>query len=356
MAERKLVTIQKIEEVQPIEGADKIEKVRVQGWWVVSNKGEFKEGDLCVFYEIDSLLPDIEMYAFLKRGSTLKRMLVDGEVKVGIRLKSIKLKGQISQGLVLPISHFFKNENGHIDDSFSMNVVGTDVTEELGVIKFEPPLPAELAGKVKGFFPGFIPKTDEERVQNLGDMIQRHQGILLYVTEKLDGASATYYKKDGIFGVCSRNLELLETEGNTIWAVARLLRLEERMPDGYAIQGELIGEGIQSNPLKIKGQEFYAFNVYEISIGKYLDFSDLHNFLRIKGIKMVPIISDIFRLMHTVEELIRMADNPSLINPLALREGIVFRPLTEMRTMMNGVEGRLSFKSISNDYLLTHEQ
>ena len=349
---RHLVTIQTIKEIQPIENADKIERVKVKEWWVVTQKDNFKVGDLCVFFEIDSFLPfEDKKYSFLQKGNSQKRMLVDGVEKIGFRLKTIKLKGQLSQGLVLPISEFltdishdvFEHPENHIDE---------DISELLGVIKYEQPVPAELSGKIKGFFPTFIPKTDEERIQNMSDVLSG-----FYVTEKVDGCSVTFYKKDGIFGVCSRNLELLDTEGNTQWRIARELNLPERLSDNFAIQGELVGEGIQKNPLKINGQTIYFYNVYKINTfidsarGMFLNFEDFKGFIESLSLKTAPIIDENFVLPKSVDVLLEYANGKSLINPNVAREGIVVRPKIE-----STYKGRrLSFKAISNEYLLKEE-
>ena len=214
---RKLVTIETIREVKPIEGAGAIEAVRVRDWWVVAKKGEFNVNDACLYYEIDSFLPVKPQYDFLLRGSKPKKVLVDGVEREGILLKTIKLRGQLSQGLVLPLPDGIFGETG------------TDVSELLGVIKYEAPISPELTGKVKGNFPSFIPKTDEERIQNMSDVLAG-----FYVSEKLDGTSVTYYKKDGVFGVCSRNLELLEGE-TTQWRMAKELDLQNKLPDNFAV-------------------------------------------------------------------------------------------------------------------------
>ena len=198
--ERKLASIRRITDIQPIPNADAIEVVVVGGWKVVTKKGEFNVGDLCVYCEIDSFLPILPQYEFLRKSSYKK--LSTGEE--GFRLRTIKLRGQVSQGLVLPLSVL---PGGR--ELFE----GMDVTEVLSITKYEPPIPASLAGKVKGLFPSFLHKTDEERVQNLANEF----GILhlfqpnktYYVTEKLDGSSATFYFRNGEFGVCSRNLEYL---------------------------------------------------------------------------------------------------------------------------------------------------
>ncbi len=234
--------------------------------------------------------------------------------------------------------------------------VGYDVSEILNIVKYEPLIPAHLAGKVKGFFPGFLRKTDEERIQNCADLLEKHRGEIFYITEKLDGASVTIYKKNGELGVCSRNLELLDTEDNTIWKIAKEKNLQEKLLDNFAIQGEIIGEGIQKNPLKSKGQELYAFNVYDIKNQRYLDFGDFITFCYNINIKIVPILDNEYVMNHTIETILKSAEGPSLLNPNVNREGIVVRPIKEDIDEINGSMSRLSFKVVSNDYLLTNEQ
>ena len=358
--ERKLASIQRIGNILPIEGADAIEIVTVNSWKVVSKKGEFKEGDLCVYFEIDSFLPVREEFEFIRK-SSYKKM---GDVE-GFRLKTIKLRGQVSQGLCLPLNILEGPDEfvigvskqpwgdqlqiGPYDDAFVIEE-GADVTEYLGVLKYEPPVPAELAGKVKGLFPGFIRKTDEERIQNMtkeyDSMLDKHY----YVTEKLDGSSATYYFKDGVFGVCSRNLELLETEGNTFWKVARELLIEEKLRnigENYSIQGELIGEGVQGNPYKIKGQTVLIFNIFNIDKQEYLSLDDMVHFLHKinvddKPLELVPVVNYDYKLPPTIEEIIRYADGKSRLNEGTDREGIVIR----------NRDKSISFKAISNTFLL----
>jgi RNA ligase (TIGR02306 family) len=177
--ERKLASIQVIEDLQPIPDADLIEVATVKGWKLVVKKGEYKIGDKAIYCEIDSFLPIKEQYEFLRK-SSFKRM---GDIE-GFRLRTIKLRGQVSQGLLLPIANSIA-----VKESLE---IGQDVSESLGIIKFEPPIPAELSGVMKGSFPNFIPKTDEERIQNLTDVYDNFKKSMFYVTEKLDGSSATY--------------------------------------------------------------------------------------------------------------------------------------------------------------------
>jgi RNA ligase (TIGR02306 family) len=332
---RKLASIQRIEEIQPIEGADNIEKIRIQGWWCVSKKGEFKIHDLCMYFEIDSLLPNIPQFSFLSKGSTLKKSLIENGKEVeGFRLKTVKLRGQISQGLALPLSSFPEIKNQEI---------GFDVSQQLEIHKYEPPIPVHLSGEVKGLFPGIIPKTDEERVQNCIELLEKYKGQRFYISSKLDGSSSTFFKDDE-FGVCGHNIEFKENDKTIFWKLAKQYDLKNRLPNGFAIQAETAGEGIQSNRLKLKGVDLYAFYVFDIKKWQYLKLDDMLLFIKDIGLKTVPILDDNFILNHTCEELLKMADGPSPLNPSCLQEGIVFR-------LYDSFE-KISFKAVSNAYLL----
>ena len=335
---RKLASIRKISDIQSIPGADMIELVIVDGWKVVVAKNvEHKVGDMVVYCEIDSFLPIKEEFEFLRKSSYKK--MSDGTE--GFRLRSIKLKGQISQGLILPLKDLQLLNKDLLE-------VGMDVTKELGIVKYEPPIPAELSGKVKGLFPSFLRKTDEERVQNLSNEYENLKQHKFYVTEKLDGSSATFYSKDGVFGVCSRNLELLETEGNTFWKVARELKLEEWLTSqdvNYSIQGEIIGESVQGNPYKIKGQTVGFFNAFNIDTQEYLGLEEFEKLISSMGIKSVPILDREFTLPDTIDELLTYADEKSVLNSNFDREGVVIRSL----------DRKISFKVISNKFLLSEK-
>lgn len=223
--------------------------------------------------------------------------------------------------------------------------IGTDVTDLLKIQKFEPPIPAELAGVVKGGFPSFIPKTDEERIQNLASDYEEMKTHEYYETEKLDGTSSTFYLNQGEFGVCGRNWELFETETNTFWRLAREMDLENKLkqvPYNVSIQGETIGEGIQGNPYKIKGQTVRFYNVFNIDKQEYLDFEEFKHFTSMLGLNTVPIITGNFQLPDTIEEMVKSADGKSDLNPSFDREGVVVRSL----------DRKISFKAISNRFLL----
>ena len=367
---RKLATIQKIKEILPIEGADSIELAIVNGWKVVVAKSVgHKVEDLVVYCEIDSFLPIKEQFEFLRKSSYKK--MSDGTE--GFRLRTIKLRGQVSQGLIIPLEEAIHSANYRISENMISegtdkcyviepdNVVissneyiqlkeGEDLTEILGIIKYEPPIPAELSGTAKGLFPVFIPKTDEERIQNLTKEFEKwlDENIEFYVTEKMDGSSATFYYKDGVFGVCSRNLELLESEGNTFWRVAREMYLENKMKSlGYnvSLQGELVGEGIQGNPYKIKGQKVFFFNVFNIDTHEYVNLTEFVSTIHGLGLDTVPKIETQFKLPNTIEDLLSYADGKSYHNPNFDREGVVIR----------STDRKISFKVISNKFLLNEK-
>lgn len=357
---RKLATIREVKEIRPIPGADSIELAIIDGWQCVVKKGELMAGSLCCYFEIDSLLPSYNpSFEFLAKGNKEKVMNIDGKEYRGYRLKTIRLRGELSQGLALPVDSLMEE----------VPPVGTDVSEFLEIVKYEAPIPACLSGQVRGNFPSEIPKTDEERIQNCPNILKDFAGDMFYVTEKLDGSSMTVYKRNvespeglpkvGEFHVCSRNLDLIETEGNTLWKVARELKLEEKTPLEVAIQGELVGEGIQGNPLKLKGQHFFAFSVYLIGAGRFMDYEEMKEFLWEKDIPMVPIVADSYQIGtegDTMKDLLEWADGESMISETSLREGLVFRPKKESKYRVPRGMSRLSFKVISNSYLEKVEQ
>lgn len=350
MTIRKLASIAEITYIKPIEGADAIECAIVNGGWpVVVKKGEYKVGDVAIYLEIDSWVPH-ELAPFLSKGQEPREY---NGVK-GERLRTVKLRGQISQGLLIKPSE--APASVHTDLH-----VGEDVTHILGVQKWEPPIPAQLQGMMKGNFPHFIPKTDQERCQNLRkDIFETHKDEIYEVTTKLDGSSMTVYVKDGEIGVCSRNIDLKETEGNSFWKAAReqnivdaLLEISKDKGEEYAIQGELIGEGIQGNPEKLTGQRFYLFDIFSITESRYLlanerySILDSMNNLYGADIEHVPIVDGHLRVAQaydTIDELLEYAEGPSL-NPQTKREGLVFKSW----------ESDFTFKAIANSYLLKHK-
>lgn len=362
--DRKLATIETIKVLHPIPDADAIERAEVRGWSVVVKKGEFKEGDLCVYCEIDSVMPERPEFQFLE--------------PVKYRIKTRKMRGQVSQGIVFPLEILLSVPNAiklekrandymlyfdeKLDDQNMMSIVEEmDVTEILGVTKYDPPIPACLGGVAKGNFPSHSIKTDEERIQNLKKMYEDvYKDLRWYATEKLDGSSMTCFIYEGEFGIASRNLTLKEhpeNELNSFWKVARKINLEEKMREYMALnnmealtlQGELIGEGIQKNKYKLKGQEVRFFRMFDPIKYSFDEYGAFLVSMIDMDLMTVPIIDTDLQLPETYEELIAYADGKSALADTA-REGIVF----VAKGVHERYQNRLSFKVISNKFLLKH--
>jgi RNA ligase (TIGR02306 family) len=420
---RKLVTVRQIDNLEPIDGADAIEVATIEGWKVVVKKGEFKVGEQCVYFEIDSFLPE---------GNPAWQFLVDKQGREfegvrGHRLRTIKLRGQLSQGFVLPLSacpevsreweRLCREEpyaGGGIRD--------VDFSELLGIKKWEAALPAQLAGQAEGLFPSFIQKTDQERCQNLvaeifqvTDTLTKidtsnltaesldamlEKRLLVWVddeqgggwmkvsrakaqrnaeyeiTMKMDGSSATFYHRDGRIGACSRNLELKINDENKDNSFVRMLfdsGLNWAMEKygNIAVQGELMGPGIQGNREQFTDFRLYVFDIQLLDEGRKASPAERYEILTdmlnrgvnpnkiwhtpiMTGIKAgKPQFIDHLSELHLAQsfsleelgldstaKLLAFADGPSIVN--AVREGLVYKRL---------VDG-FSFKTISDKFLL----
>lgn len=347
---RALATVDTVTSISPIPGADRIVVAHVRGWNAVVKKDEFQPGDVCVYFEIDAFLPLSDpRYSFLAPRGV--RTLHTGQE--GYALRTAKLRGVISQGLALPIGLFPELVN---------IPPGTDVTNILNILKWEPPIPASLAGVSAGAWPSWLSKTDEERIQNTPGLFHyaatRPDGASWECYEKIDGASMSVFYHDGEFGVGSRTINLLEKKDNSLWRLARELGLENILTTmGVdALQGEIYGEGIQGNPLRVRGQHYAVFDVWAdrtrlpraewpemfhtMSVPRREDFEDL---------KRYP----------TAESLIAAVDGMrSVITPDRLAEGVVYRhpALATVVNPLTGFQEKASFKTISNKYLLKNEQ
>ncbi len=337
--DRKLASIQKIAEILPIEGADKIVCVKILGWQCVALKTEFKVDDLCVFFEIDSVLPIAQWNDHLRK-----------EPNKPLRIRTIRLKGTLSQGLALPLSILPSGEYE----------VGTDVTSLIGVEKYEPVVPAHLSGMVKGNFPSFLNKTDEVRLQSEPNVLAEaiSKGLMLVGTLKMDGTSFTAYRRDDDFGVCSRNLDLKETADNAHWRMARKLNLENILRSegsNLCIQGEMVGPGIQANRMGLKETDLYLFNLFDIDAGKYLSYHQLCQFASKHSLKVVKKVQQIDLSMESpsVKDLLDIANELNYDNNTPA-EGIVWRSACE--TYSDVLKSRLSFKTISNRFLEKYKE
>jgi len=328
---RKLASVQTIEEIQPIPDAERVCRYRVLGWWVVDQIGKYSIGDTVIYCEPDSTIPaDLQRELFYADTPEEEMPQLEGFV-----LKTKKIRKVYSQGMIIPIE---------LVDGYPA-MVGDDVSEILGIEKYEPAVPAVLAGNAKGSFPSFMIKTDELRIQGLSSEYEDFRQRRFTVTEKLEGSSLSLYLKDGVFGVCSRNLELKEDRANAYWKVVRALEIEEKMRsfdfNNLAIQGELIGPGVQGNIYNLKSLDFRVFTMYNIDEGKYFSFELMSDVCKSLGIKTVPHIYQDYILPPTLDSLLEVAEGQSQLAPVE-REGLVFR----------NHDRSISFKAISNKYLV----
>ena len=341
MTERKMATIRRIDTIGPIEGADAIEVATVGGWKVVVKKGDFNVGDLAIYVEIDAWVPST-IAPFLTKPDQYPKVF---EGVQGERLRTVRLRGQLSQGLLMPMS--VMTNNGVIAQVLKED---EDVSQALGIVKYEAPIPACLAGEVKGMFPGFIPKTDQERIQNLSVELAEwvRLGYTFEVTEKLDGTSMTAFMVDGVFSICSRNLELKPNPDNSMFKAALKQNLEAKLAQSgrnLALQGELIGNGIQGNKYKLKDQGFYVFDIYDIDAKRYLTPVERKAFVSEWNIAHVPVFQSAVSLDGlTIDMLLKNAEGKSVMGDIEgpEQEGLVYK----------ANEAEVSFKVISNRFLL----
>jgi RNA ligase (TIGR02306 family) len=223
---------------------------------------------------------------------------------------------------------------------------GQDFSECLGIIKWEDT--RYMANMdARGSFPDFIPKTDQERVQNLDRTLEKYFGQSFEVTVKRDGSSLTAFVNGEESGVCSRNVNLKETEDSAFWTAANSLSLIPKILStgrNLALQGELMSQKIQGNYEKVQGIEWNCFDIYDIDARKYLLPKERRELCKPQGIPHIKIIDKEFILDHTVDQLLEMAEGPG-VNPGVKREGLVFKQNN----------GQFSFKAISNSYLLKHK-
>jgi len=342
---RKLATIQTVKDVLPIEGADKIVLVtfRSNNWRCVMKREEATEGLKVVYFEVDSLLPkNDERFAFMEPR--------------GYRVKTIKLRGQVSQGLALPVMMFADEVPVEAVDG---DTDGYDLTTLLGVEKYEPPVSVQMGGDVKGAFPGFVMKTDEERVQNYTqEDLERFLSHPLIATVKVDGTSATYYYNDQTedFGVCSRNLELKYSEGNIYWKMERKYDIQSRLNRlnySFAIQGEIVGPGIQKNRAHFESVMLLVFTIQDLEEHRRLSpdemikvIHDLNDLSDGMPLQMVPEVGRFDpNTLTSYDELLGLSQGTNVINSYP-REGVVVRAIDD---------DTISFKVLNPAYLLKHD-
>ena len=329
---RKLASAQRIKDLTAIENSDFLETAWINGWPVVVQKDKFSVDELVVYFEIDSLLPMLPCFAFLAA-----RCLRKTEHGPKYLLKTVRLRGQISQGLVMPVSDF---------EGLTALTSGMDLTETLSVLKYER-LDNFGNSCSKGSLPWFLSKTDETRAQNLRDYTATVDSLTdWYATEKLEGSSMQVGLFKGEFFVCSRNVDLIEKLDCFFWATARRLNIEAKLrslsKDDIAIQGELIGPKIQGNIYKLDKHQFRLYGATDLLLQRKLQLRELDNLCDKLSLRMVPIV-DLPAVPRDLETLLWLADGMSELNKDVLREGLVIRSATDQSS---------SFKAISNAYLL----
>jgi RNA ligase (TIGR02306 family) len=348
---RKLAYIARIEEVIAIEGADRIVQYRIGGWRVIDQKDKYAVGDLVVYCECDSWMPNT-LAPFLTKADKYPKNYkgIDGE-----RLKTIKLKGALSQGLLLPISKAYEIDPPDYDHVF---LECDDVTELLGIIKWEPE-PERVPVNAMGSFPSFIPKTDQERIQNfmrsVENYLEKNPDATFTIEEKAEGSSVTVFQRDGDFGICSRNLRLKLEDQDVIMnspftQPAFAANLKDKLASAcpnIALQFEVIGPAVQGNYYNLGAWEYRLFDVYDIDTQKYYtpkEMRVLANFLQIKTVPILETDFDI-RGMTSDDFLNYAASESSRIGDLKnlMREGVVFK---------SNKGDRFTFKAVSNSYLL----
>lgn len=362
---RKLVTIRQITNIAPIPNADAIEEVQVDGWSVVSQKGIHSVGDLVLYFEIDSFLPesDPRYTSFMKFGTQTFEGIV------GHRLKTKRLRGVYSQGIIIPLAEFPEIGDSIFESFMKMKSLPQalyevnglrDLAQEIGVVKYERP-ETGFQGDAKGSFPRFLRKSDQERIQNLYNKIQGSDEVFA-PTLKMDGSSVTVFCVDEKYtdeplGYCSRNQLLkipydvpLQDTGKFYQGVnasdlfAKATHIKQLYGFSCAIQGELVGPGIQGNFEKFDTYQVFAYRIFNVDKGEYLNYEKFAEICEQLNIQRVPLVGEPETILgKSLSEILATSEGKSIRNKM--REGIVWQSLTTPFT----------FKAISNKYLEKHE-
>jgi len=329
---RSLVTVQKVKNISVIPDSDFLELAHVMGWQCVVKKGEFQAGDLGVYFEVDSFLPLEPRYEFL-RNSSYRENPDNG---TGFRIRTAKMRGQLSQGLLLPLSTFPELEQ---------LTEGKDLTERLGVKKWYIPETANDSGVIIGDRPYGIPASDEIRIQSALELLEQLEGKPYYISTKMDGTSGIVYYIDGKIGCCSRNKEIKDEESSLYWMPVYQYKLKEKLAQygkNIVLTGEICGPGIQRNRLRLPGIEWYVFDVKDWDSGSYLPYDEAAKLCGNMGIPFVPLEERGEEFSYSLEALLERAKGkyPSGLD----KEGIVVRDLNHPKA--------ISFKVLNNDALL----
>ena len=302
-----LATIQKIQEVNIHPNADALSIAKVLGWNVIIKKDEYKIGDLACYVCIDTVLPEKAEFEFLRNKH--------------FRIQPIRLRKEPSNGILFPLSILPPRENPYQEDE--------DVTDLVGVIKYERPMPAQLMGDAHGTIPGWLIISDELSLRSYPDALVEMYGRPYYTTVKYDGSSGNFFIKDNEFGVCSRRIHLKESEGNSFWKMAKKYNVENALRTAFpnidiSINAEVYGPGIQKNPLGITEIDMALYNLFDIKHRVYLGYDALVKFSNEAGIPMVKVIDEGIMFGHNLEDLIKLSNEQKYPNGKPA-EGIVVR-------------------------------
>eukprot|EP01022_Parablepharisma_sp_SALTPOND_P036628 TRINITY_DN9_c0_g2_i1.p1 TRINITY_DN9_c0_g2~~TRINITY_DN9_c0_g2_i1.p1 ORF type:complete len:2097 (-),score=250.12 TRINITY_DN9_c0_g2_i1:27072-33257(-) len=347
--DRKMAFVAKITNIEPIKDADRLELATVLGWKVIVKKNEFKVGDLCIYYTLMSLLDDTNPeFNFLK----------DKNGKLA-PLRSKKMKGALSQGLITSIAavKYYGKDPGTLQE-------GDDVSVLMKVKKYVPkeeshayvPPPGEKKPMLP--FPSYLPKTDEERIQNIPHILDVLKDQQVVVTRKEDGTSATYIFMNGEFLICSRNFVRSEPESKDPKKPDLYIETEKKFNIAAAmkeygknlgIQGEIVGPTINKNRLGLKEIDFRVFNIYLIDLKRYAKFEECEEICTKLGLHRVPLLyKGVFKEeWNTVDKLMAYVETLEYYKGMPA-EGIV------VKSNRPEPERRISFKVVSNKYLLKH--
>ena len=353
MKDRVFATIQIIKKINTLfdkekKPAENIVQVEFEsiGWKCVAGKNDFKVGDKCVYFEIDSFLPEIETYEFLRKSCF--RTMFTGET--GFKLKTAKFLGNVSQGLALPISAFniFKNIEHELKE-------GDNVTELLNIKKYERKPEISMQGDLISDYPGHTPKTGAERIQNVIDFFDLYKNVYFERTEKLDGTSVTYHCFNGEVSASSHKSTYAHNNKFSPWEFADKIGLESallKINKNISIQGEFIGPKIQKNREGLTEKTFRVFNIWDIDNSCYLTRKDRLKLLEeinellitpLEHVKIIEVVK-VFEKYNNLEDLLLSAEG--LNNNGQEREGDVYKS----EDYINGEI--ICFKVISNKYLL----
>lgn len=341
----KLASVEFIKNFKKHPNADSLELAEVLGWQVVVKKGVHKEGDKIVFITIDTIVPKCSWSEFLIDKEKPEKQL---------RIKNIKLRGEYSSGLVIPLAEFEPKNGNEIGYDLQSCGAGYDMTSILGVQKYIKELPANLSGENEGEFPSHIvAKTDEDNGLNDPELVNEvlNSSDEVVVTSKIDGSSVTIIVENGkITQVCSRNLSKKETPNSAFWSAAKKLQF----PSGWsgAVQAELAGNGIQKNPLKLTDAKLFVFQIY--SGGQYMNYEEMRAFceneLKCEVVPLVSVlkVNDTIKLWENpLKKLQELADNQKYPSG-NVAEGIVVRPSPYRRSKHS--RRPMGFKLINRNY------